>query len=183
MRALDEVSAEFGQELVGVRYQRKLLPEKGGYVCDANGVIDANTIATMLEVSYLHSEAVSAVRSLIRSHEALRHRAEQAEREREELKVDHTDALDAYRQMYESELDRAEQAERERDQFASMLHDCENERDGWKHRAERMERVVEAARAFVYCERTDNVAQLLGAMGDAVRALDSTPTPEARDGD
>lgn len=71
---------ELVQELVKVRYQRKPLPESGGYVCDANGVIDTNTIATMREVSYLHDEAVSAVASLIRSHEALRHRAERAER-------------------------------------------------------------------------------------------------------
>ena len=44
-------------------------------------------------------------------------------------------------------------AVRERDQFASMLHDCENERDGWKHRAERAERVVEAAEAWEFSFR------------------------------
>ena len=32
----------------------------------------------------------------------------------------------------------------ERDQLASMLHDCEQERDGWKHRAEQTTVVTDA---------------------------------------
>lgn len=52
--------------------------------------------------------------------DALRDRAATAERERdgwkhraERMEIDHADALDAYRQMYESERDRAERAERQ----------------------------------------------------------------------
>lgn len=38
---------------------------------------------------------------------------DEARREREAMRIDHADALDAYRQMYESERERAERAEAE----------------------------------------------------------------------
>lgn len=41
------------------------------------------------------------------------------------------------------------EVERERENVSSQLWDCTNERDGYKHRAERMERVVEAARPWI----------------------------------
>ena len=70
-----------------------------------------------------------------------------AERERDEARREvarlHEEAkerLEQWSGVYESARHRAERMEQERDQFASMLHDCENERDGWKHRAERAER-------------------------------------------
>ena len=71
-------------------------------------------------------------------------------------------------------------AERERDQFASMLHDCENERDSWKHRAERAERVVEAAKSFrlVYeadADMPNEVAFMLGELFSALDAAEREP--------
>lgn len=41
------------------------------------------------------------------------------------------------------------EVERERENVSSQLWDCTNERDGYKHRAERMARVVEAARPWI----------------------------------
>ena len=42
-----------------------------------------------------------------------------------------------------------DEARRERENVSSQLWDCTNERDGYKHRAERMARVVEAARPWI----------------------------------
>ncbi|MCA2991177.1 hypothetical protein [Gemmatimonas sp.] len=97
----------------------------------------------------------------------------------------------------------ADDAVSEREQFASMLHDCENERDGWKHRAERAERyerlwnrhakvIHEPAKEDVigpiHGDRTVVVlpfgylvqghAEGFVGMDEVVRALDTTPTTE-----
>ena len=78
----------------------------------------------------------------------------------------------------------ADDAVSERDKFASMLHDCENERDGWKHRAERAERVVEAVRVFF--ERTATIHGKtvgkqtileLARLYDALNAFDAAEAP------
>lgn len=72
----------------------------------------------------------------------------------------------------------ARRMEQERDQFASMLHDCENERDGWKHRAERMERVVQMLRIASVLPSPDLLTDGDWAdLCEAVRALDAEAQP------
>ena len=96
----------------------------------------------------------TAIKNLHSECDKQRHRAERME-------IDHADALDAYRQMYESERDRAEHL--------------------W--------RVAEAARFFVIAaELSDSDDAEYGALTDALTALDRFDTfgpsvSEVRDGE
>lgn len=81
---------------------------------------------------------------LVEAYDDLRQCLTTAERERDEARRERDD----HKAMYLDLWDAAKRHESERDQFASMLHDCENERDGYKHRAERMERVVDLMRGI-----------------------------------
>ena len=70
------------------------------------------------------------------------------------------------------------EVERERENVSSQLWDCTNERDGYKHRAERMARVVEAANAYLTewdSDSYESVAHV--ALINAVRAFDAEAQP------
>ena len=54
------------------RFARRTLPASGGYVCDERGIIPPDVIRTMGETDYNHEQAMNALASLLRSHEALR---------------------------------------------------------------------------------------------------------------
>lgn len=92
--------------------------------------------------------------------------------------------LAAALQVNSAALDKAErerdEARRERDDAIIEKRLSDEQRARWMtenvalvHRAERAERVVEAAKAFVGASRTDNMALLLNALSSAVRALDA----------
>lgn len=67
------------------RYARRQLPQSGGYACDDDGIIPADTVRTIAETDYNHEQAMNAIASLLRSHEVLRTRADAAERRVEAL--------------------------------------------------------------------------------------------------
>jgi uncharacterized coiled-coil DUF342 family protein len=76
--------------------------------------------------------------------------------------------LAAVREQYAMSLEEHGELMRQREETSSQLWDCMSERDGWKHRAERMER---AAVNVIECHSalTDFLA--------AVRALDAEAQP------
>lgn len=68
--------------------------------------------------------------------------------------------------------------ERERENVSSQLWDCTNERDGYKHRAERMERVVQMLRIASVLPSPDLLTDGDWAdLRDAVRDLDAEAQP------
>ena len=76
-------------------------------------------------------------------------------------------------QLTTAERERDE-ARREREEWETMVGTQRLVLEGLHRRAERAERVVEAARAFVGASRTDNMALLLNNLSSAVRALDAS---------
>jgi hypothetical protein len=76
--------------------------------------------------------------------------------------------LAAVREQYAMSLEEHGELMRQREDTSSQLWDCMNERDGWKHRAERIER---AAVNVIECHSalTDFLA--------AVRAIDAEAQP------
>jgi hypothetical protein len=69
---------EARRERDAIKYAREPQVERGHIVCDADGVLDAATVRTLGEYAMQHKEAMGALASLRRSHEAMREQRDTA---------------------------------------------------------------------------------------------------------